>query len=129
MRVKALQTVYDNNVMKFGGGQMGAINGIGADGEMLHDNEQVQEVWTGATFSIASEMISEGLTAQAYNTAKGVYNVVWDPQKGRGYWFRTPEAYDVRGYYRASMYMRPASIWSMEVTPGPQTEAGVPKSK
>ena len=129
MRVKALQTVYDNNVMKFGGGQMGAINGIGADGEMLHDNEQVQEVWTGATFSIASEMISEGLTAQAYNTAKGVYNVVWDPQKGRGYWFRTPEAYDVRGYYRASMYMRPASIWSMEVTPGPQTEAGVPKNK
>jgi non-lysosomal glucosylceramidase len=129
MRVKALQTVYDNNVMKFDGGQMGAINGIGADGEMLHDNEQVQEVWTGATFSIASEMISEGLTAQAYNTAKGVYNVVWDPQKGRGYWFRTPEAYDVRGYYRASMYMRPASIWSMEVTPGPQTEAGLPKNK
>jgi non-lysosomal glucosylceramidase len=129
MRVKALQTVYDNNVMKFGDGQMGAINGIGAHGEMLHDNEQVQEVWTGATFSIASEMISEGLTAQAYNTAKGVYNVVWDPKDGRGYWFRTPEAYDVRGYYRASMYMRPASIWSMEVTPGPQTEAGVPKSK
>jgi non-lysosomal glucosylceramidase len=127
MRVKALQTVYDNNVMKFGNGQMGAVNGIGAHGELLHDNEQVQEVWTGATFSIASEMIYEGLTTQAYNTAKGVYNVVWDPKIGRGYWFRTPEAYDVRGYYRASMYMRPASIWSMEMTPAPRAEAGAEK--
>jgi non-lysosomal glucosylceramidase len=127
MRLKALQTVYDYNVMKFDAGQMGAINGIGVHGEMLHDNEQVQEVWTGATFSIASEMISEGMTAQGYNTAKGVYNVVWDPQNGRGYWFRTPEAYDIRGHYRASMYMRPASIWSMEMTSPPRTEAGAEK--
>jgi non-lysosomal glucosylceramidase len=116
-------------VMKFGGGAMGAINGIGAHGEMMHDNEQVQEVWTGATFSIASEMIFEGLTTQGYNTAKGVYNVVWDPQNGRGYWFRTPEAYDIRGYFRASMYMRPGSIWSMEVTPVPQIEPVTPKQK
>ncbi|MGC2666988.1 MAG: glycoside hydrolase family 116 protein, partial [Candidatus Acidiferrales bacterium] len=127
MRLKALQTVYDNNVMKFGNGLMGAINGIGAHGELLHDNEQVEEVWTGATFSIASEMIYEGLTTQGYNTAKGVYNVVWDPKNGRGYWFRTPEAYDIRGYYRASMYMRPASIWSMEMIPTPRTEAAAEK--
>ena len=126
MRVKALQTVYDNNVMKFGGGQMGAVNGIGAKGELLHDNEQVEEVWTGATFSIASEMIFEGLSAQAYNTAKGVYNVVWDPQNSRGYWFRTPEAYDVHGYFRASMYMRPACIWSIEMTP-PRGGVGAPR--
>jgi uncharacterized protein (DUF608 family) len=58
-------------------------------------------------------MLSEGMRDQAFKTAEGVYNVVW---KDRGYFFRTPEAYDSRGLYRASMYMRPGSIWSMEMT-------------
>jgi hypothetical protein len=31
-------------------------------------------------------------------------------------WFRTPEAWDITGSYRASMYMRPAAIWAMEMT-------------
>jgi len=107
----ALQHVYDFNVMKFQGGEMGAINGIGADGSLLHENPQVQEVWTGTTFSVASHMIAEGMIAEGFATAKGVNNVVW---RDRGYFFRTPEAYDIRGLYRASMYMRPAAIWAME---------------
>lgn len=127
MRLKALQKVYDNNVMKFGNGHMGALNGISAKGEIMNDNEQLHEVWVGATFSIASEMIFEGLTEQGYNTAKGPYNVVWDPKDGRGYWFRTPEAYDSRGLFRASMYMRPASIWSIEMTPTAQQRTAAPK--
>lgn len=110
MRRSALQHVFDFNVMKFGNGEMGAINGEGADGEGA--NDQVTEVWTGTTFAVASHMLSEGMREQAFHTAKGVYNVVW---RDRGYWFRTPEAYDVRGLYRASMYMRPGAIWSMEV--------------
>jgi non-lysosomal glucosylceramidase len=57
-------------------------------------------------------MLSEGLKDEAYRTAWGVYNVVWDK---KGYWFRTPEAYQLDGMYRASMYMRPGSIWSMEM--------------
>jgi len=91
---------------------MGALNGMGADGQTLHENEQVEEVWTGTTFAIASHMLSEGMREQAFHTARGVYNVVW---KDRGYFFRTPEAYDARGMYRASMYMRPGAIWSMEM--------------
>ena len=127
MRLKALQKVYDNNVMKFGNGHMGALNGISAKGEIMNDNEQLHEVWVGTTFSIASEMIFEGLTEPGYNTAKGPYNVVWDPKDGRGYWFRTPEAYDSRGLFRASMYMRPASIWSIEMTPTAQQKTAAPK--
>ncbi len=111
MRVSALRKVYDTNVRKFAMGQMGAINGIGADGTLLHSNPQVEEVWTGATFAVASHMIAEGLTDEGFATAKGVNNVVW---RDRGYFFRTPEAYDIKGLYRASMYMRPGSIWSME---------------
>lgn len=112
MRHSALQHVYDYNVMKFQGGEMGAINGIGADGQLLHDNNQVEEVWSGTTFAVASHMLSEGMREEAFHTASGVYNVVW---RDRGYFFRTPEAYDARGLYRASMYMRPTAIWSMEM--------------
>jgi non-lysosomal glucosylceramidase len=111
MRVSALRKVYDTNVRKFGKGEMGAVNGIAADGALLHSNPQIDEVWTGATFAIASHMIAEGMTDEGFATAKGVNNVAW---RDRGYFFRTPEAYDVHGFFRASMYMRPGSIWAME---------------
>jgi non-lysosomal glucosylceramidase len=111
MRLSALRTVYNNNVMLFGNGQMGAVNGTGPRGEHLTQNPQVTEVWTGTTFAVASEMLAEGLHDEAFKTAQGVYNVVW---RDRGYFFRTPEAYDEDGMYRASMYMRPGAIWSME---------------
>jgi non-lysosomal glucosylceramidase len=111
MRKSALRKVYETNVRKFAHGEMGAINGIGPEGTLLHSNPQVEEVWTGATFAVASHMIAEGLTGEGFATAKGVNNVVW---RDRGYFFRTPEAYDTKGFYRASMYMRPQSIWAME---------------
>jgi non-lysosomal glucosylceramidase len=112
MRRSALKHVYDYNVMRFHNGEMGAINGVSGDGQLLHDNNQVEEVWTGTTFAVASDMLSEGMRDEAFRTASGVYNVVW---RDRGYFFRTPEAYDTRGLYRASMYMRPTAIWSMEM--------------
>jgi len=102
MRKSALQRIYDYNVMKFGHGEMGAINGIGKIGELLHGNNPVEEVWAGTTFGVASHMLSEGMPEQAFHTAQGVYNVVW---RDRGYFFRTPEAYNAEGLYRASVYM------------------------
>ena len=111
MRKSALRKVYQTNVRKFAHGEMGAINGIGPEGALLHTNPQLEEVWTGATFAVASHMIAEGLIGEGFATAKGINNVVW---RDRGYFFRTPEAYDIKGLYRASMYMRPGSIWSME---------------
>jgi len=103
----ALVLALENLVDDIGGG-------IGANGEILHENEQVEEVWTGTTFGVASHMMSEGMRDEAFKTAQGVNNVVW---KERGYWFRTPEAYDSRGLFRASMYMRPGAIWAMEMLP------------
>jgi non-lysosomal glucosylceramidase len=117
MQRSALQKVFDNNVMKFGNGEMGAVNGIAADGTIIRTNEQVEEVWTGTTFGVAAHMLAAGMTEQAYHTAWGVYHVVYET---KGYWFRTPEAYDDTGNYRASMYMRPAAIWAMEMTHPPK---------
>jgi non-lysosomal glucosylceramidase len=91
---------------------MGAVNGMAADGSVVKSNEQVQEVWTGTTFGLAALMLSEGLMDEAYKTARGVYHITYET---KGYWFRTPEAWDITGNYRASMYMRPAAIWAMEM--------------
>jgi familyl 116 glycosyl hydrolase-like protein len=38
----------------------------------------------------------------------------------KGYWFRTPEAWDSTGNFRALMYMRPAAIWAMEMLAPPE---------
>jgi len=120
MRRSALKRVFEFNVMKAENGSMGAFNGWGADGSPLTTNQQTQEVWTGTTFGVASHMLSEGLREEAFKTAWGVYNVVYEK---KGFWFRTPEAYDVRGNFRASMYMRPAAIWAMEMVKEPQQQA------
>ena len=57
MQVKALNKIYDNNVMKFHNGEMGAVNGMAPDGTIIKTNEQVQEVWTGTTFGLAALML------------------------------------------------------------------------
>jgi non-lysosomal glucosylceramidase len=117
MQRSALHKIFDFNVMKFAGGNMGAVNGIAPDGSLVKTNEQVQEVWTGTTFGLAALMLSEGMKDEAYKTAQGIYHTTYET---KGYWFRTPEAWDITGNYRASMYMRPAAIWAMEMTEPPK---------
>lgn len=118
MRISALKKIFSFNVMNYAKGDMGALNGMGADGSVLTDNEQIHEVWTGTTFGLASEMLAEGLRDEGFQTAKGIHSVVYE---NKGYWFRTPEAWGTDGMYRASMYMRPAAIWAMEMIPGQKT--------
>jgi non-lysosomal glucosylceramidase len=120
MRLKALKTIYDFNVMKFADGNMGAVNGMAPDGTLITTNDQVQEVWAGVTFALAGFMLEEGMKDEAYRAAWGIYHVSYET---KGYWFRTPEAWDITGNFRASMYMRPAAIWAMEMTHPPQNVA------
>jgi len=113
MQISSLKKIYAFNVMKFADGSMGAVNGIAPDGSLVKTNEQVEEVWTGTTFAVAALMLGDGLKDEAYRTAWGLYHTSYET---KGYWFRTPEAWDSSGNYRASMYMRPAAIWAMEMT-------------
>jgi non-lysosomal glucosylceramidase len=117
MQRTALHKIFAFNVMKFADGNMGAVNGIAPDGSLVKTNEQVQEVWTGTTLALAALMLSEGMKDEAYKTAWGIYHTTYET---KGYWFRTPEAWDITGNYRASMYMRPAAIWAMEMTEAPK---------
>jgi len=115
MQVCALKKIYATNVMRFGNGEMGAANGMNANGSIMRGNEQGEEVWVGTTFGLAALLLSEGMKDEAYHTAWGLYHVIYE---NKGYWFRTPEAWDDTGNFRASMYMRPAAAWALEMTVG-----------
>ena len=81
------------------------------DGTPDNTCAQSSEVWTGTTYALAAFMIHAGLLDQGLKTAHGVYQTTYT---NRGYWFRTPEAWTEQGNFRASMYMRPLSIWAIE---------------
>jgi non-lysosomal glucosylceramidase len=94
---------------------------MAADGQVIN-NEQAREVWAGTTFGFAALLISEGMRDEGYKSAWGLYHVIYE---SKGYWFRTPEAWDITGNFRASMYMRPTGIWAMEMTqPPPKPQPG-----
>ena len=110
MHQAALHTVFSNNVLGFENGKMGAVNGRKSDGTAL-EGPQTQEVWSGITLALASELAGAGMKDEALKTARGVYNVVY---RDKGYWFRTPEAWDQQGDFRASMYLRPGAVWAID---------------
>jgi non-lysosomal glucosylceramidase len=109
---RALRTIHQMNVMGFADGRMGALNGMRPDGTVDESSEQSPEVWVGTTYALAAFMLGRGLTEEAWRTARGAYDVTYN----RGLWFRTPEAYDQAGNFRASLYLRPLAIWAIEHT-------------
>jgi non-lysosomal glucosylceramidase len=67
-------------------------------------------VWVGTTYALAAFMLGRGLVAEGWETARGAAAVTYE----RGLWFRTPEAFDADGNFRASLYLRPLAIWAIE---------------
>jgi non-lysosomal glucosylceramidase len=111
-RVKtALKTIYENNVQSFCNGRMGAVNGF-IDGAADKFTIQSEEVWTGVTYALAASMIQEGMWSEGFNTAGGMYKSMTERF---GLAFDTPEALYATKYYRSVSYMRPLSIWSMQL--------------
>lgn len=108
---RALQTVFDFNVMRFQQGTMGAVNGMRPDGKPDKSGMQSAEVWSGTTYAVAAAMLQAGLNEQAFKTAEGIYRTTYET---KGYWFQTPEAWDIEGNYRSHAYMRPLAIWAMQ---------------
>lgn len=113
----ALATIYRNNVMHFGKGELGAVNGYVPNatdqtkpGHTDAVTIQSEEVWTGVTFALASTMLHEDMTDEAFQTAGGLYRSM---SERCGMNFETPEAFTERNF-RSISYMRPLSIWSMQ---------------
>lgn len=105
-----LRTIHRMNVCAFAGGRMGAVNGMRLDGTVDDSSEQSPEVWVGTTYALAAFMIGRGLTEEGWSTARGAAAVTYE----RGLWFRTPEAFDIDGNFRATLYVRPLAIWAIE---------------
>ena len=61
-------------------------------------------MWVGTTYALAAFMIGRGLVDEGWSTARGAAAVTYE----RGLWFRTPEAYDAAGNFRAT-HVRPAA--------------------
>jgi non-lysosomal glucosylceramidase len=106
----ALRTIHRRNVRGFAAGKMGAVNGTRPDGSVDRTSEQSAEVWVGTTYALAAFMLGRGLVAEGWETARGATAVTYE----RGLWFRTPEAFDKDGNFRASLYLRPLAIWAIE---------------
>uniref|UniRef100_J3MPR4 Non-lysosomal glucosylceramidase n=1 Tax=Oryza brachyantha TaxID=4533 RepID=J3MPR4_ORYBR len=113
MARRALATVLDYNVMRVGGGAIGAVNGMQPDGTVDASSTQSKEVWPGVTYAVAAAMIHEGMPEAAFRTAKGIHDAGWS-KDGFGYAFQTPEAWTTDGRYRALHYMRPLAVWAMQ---------------
>lgn len=91
---------------------MGAVNGMQPQGVPDRSSVQSDEVWVGVVYGLAATMIQEGLTWEGFQTAEGCYRTVWE-RLGLG--FQTPEAYCQKRVFRSLAYMRPLSIWAMQL--------------
>lgn len=108
----ALKSIYENNVLKFCDGQMGAVNGFSvennaADGSIM----QAEEIWIGVVYGLASMMIYEDMEEEGMKTVAGLYSAM---TQRIGLAFETPEAMYAKNNYRSIGYMRPLSIWAMQ---------------
>ncbi|GMT11513.1 hypothetical protein PFISCL1PPCAC_2810, partial [Pristionchus fissidentatus] len=105
-----LDTIFENNVRKFGGGKSGAANGFTAEGVVDTVAIQSEEMWTGTTYALASFYALMGDRERCFAVAEGVYDSCWIRA---GLQYQTPEAMFERRFYRAIGYMRPLAIWNI----------------
>jgi non-lysosomal glucosylceramidase len=107
----ALETIFKYNVMGYEEGRLGAMNGMRPDGSLDKTGMQSHEIWTGTTFAITAAMLQAGMEEAAFQTAKGIFNLVYEDY---GLWFQTPEAFNDEETARAISYMRPLAVWAIQ---------------
>jgi uncharacterized protein (DUF608 family) len=54
-----LKTIFEMNVMQFGNGKLGAVNGMTKTGQVEIVSMQSEEIWTGVNYGLSSTMIME----------------------------------------------------------------------
>ncbi|XP_037870253.1 non-lysosomal glucosylceramidase isoform X1 [Bombyx mori] len=108
---KALKTIYENNVLHFKNGTMGAVNGFVREGKGHIETRTMhsEEIWVGTTYGVSALMIFEGMHKEAFATAGGLYHTLTQ----MGLSFETPEALYENGNHRSIAYMRPLAVWAL----------------
>lgn len=77
---KALEKIYEFNVLKVKGGTRGAVNGMLPDGRVDLTAMQTKEIWPGVTYALSASMIQEGMEEMAFQTAVGIYKAAWSEE-------------------------------------------------
>lgn len=110
--VSAFNTIYQNNFKKFDKGTHGIINVMTSDGQIDRSSGQTQECWVGTSWCVTAGMIQQGMTKQAEEIGRSLYNTIWDEGQ---LWFKTPEAWYKGAYMtRADYYMRATAVWAVK---------------
>jgi len=108
-----LKSIVDTNLNRFFGGRLGAVNGRTKEGLAVDKSRdpkgQGSDIWVGINYALASHLLKHGLKWDAWKILKAMYRQTYQG----GYAFRTPESWDEKGNYIASMYMRPGAIWAV----------------
>jgi non-lysosomal glucosylceramidase len=119
------------------------VNGMRpGTGKVDQSSMQSREVWTGTTYAVAAAMLQEygaeqaeekkaavekaageeagsggggrgggaNLWDAAFQAVRGLWLSGWNEL---GYWYATPEAWELKGNYRSLGYMRPLSVWAL----------------
>jgi non-lysosomal glucosylceramidase len=107
----ALETIYENNFLRFAGGSRGVVNVMLADGSADTSSPQSGEAWVGTSWGVVAAMLQEGLDTQAAEIGQSLTRTIWDTDQ---LWFRTPEAWDASGTARAPYYMRATTVWAVK---------------
>jgi non-lysosomal glucosylceramidase len=97
--------------MGYEDGRLGAMNGMRPDGQLDKTCMQSMEIWTGTTFALAAAMLQADFREEAFKTAEGIFNMVYEDY---GLWFQTPEALSAHESVRAISYMRPLATWAIQ---------------
>ncbi|XP_018319798.1 non-lysosomal glucosylceramidase [Agrilus planipennis] len=108
----AFDVIFKHNVKQFYNGKLGAVNGYIVDGGVDEGTIQSEESWTGVTYGLAAGMLAEEMLEEAWQTAGGMSETL---EYQIGLAFETPEALFAVKVYRSVSYMRPLSIWAMQL--------------
>jgi non-lysosomal glucosylceramidase len=68
-----LNTIFNTNVMTFGGGKIGAVNGMTRSGQLEIVSMQSEEIWTGVTYGLSSTMIMEVRFSSMYRMSALIF--------------------------------------------------------
>lgn len=63
--------IFKMNVLAFGDGKLGAVNGMRPNGTQDTSNMQIREVWTGTTYALAAAMLQEAAVYERVSTSGG----------------------------------------------------------
>jgi non-lysosomal glucosylceramidase len=108
---RTLESIWQHCACYVEGSLWGLVNGAPLPGTPAPENRHAREVWTGINYAVASHMILAGMRDEAMELVDALSRVTYED---RPFAFRVPEAWDEKGNFRGTLYLRPLAVWAVE---------------